>query len=175
MEFIRIRIADTALLNLIEKFLEAGYVDDGLLVTSDKGTPQGNILSPMLANIFLHCVLDEWFETDVKGHTKGYCELVRYADDFVCVVRYKEDASKIEKAFKNRFEKYGMKIHPTKSRNITFGRYEKENAEKDVRKPNVFDFLGFTHYCDKTRKGNFKLGRKTSIKKFRAKCREMKE
>ena len=175
MEFIRIRISDTALLNLIEKFLEAGYVDDGLLVTSDKGTPQGSILSPMLANIFLHYVLDEWFETIVKSHVKGYCELVRYADDFVCVVRYEEDARKIEKALKNRFNKYGLEIHPTKSRNITFGRFERENAVKQGRKANTFDFLGFTHYCDKSRKGSFKLGRKTSSKKFKAKCREMND
>ncbi len=175
MEFIRIRISDTALLNIIEKFLEAGYVDEGLLVRSDKGTPQGSILSPMLANIFLHYVLDEWFETTVKSHVKGYCELVRYADDFVCVVRYEEDARKIEKTLKNRFNKYGLEIHPTKSRNMTFGRYERENAIKQGRKANTFDFLGFTHYCDKSRRGNFKLGRKTSSKKFKTKCREMND
>ena len=173
MEFIRIRISDTSLLNLIEKFLEAGYVDEGLLVRSDKGTPQGSILSPMLANIFLHYVLDEWFETTVKSHVRGYCELVRYADDFVCVVRYEEDARKIEKALKNRFNKYGLEIHPTKSRNMTFGRFERANAVKQGRKANTFDFLGFTHYCDKSRRGYFKLGRKTSNKKFKTKCREM--
>ena len=83
MEFIRIRIRDTTLLNLIEKFLKAGYVDAGLLVTSEEGTPQGSILSPMLANIFLHYVLDTWYETIVKSHVRGYCELVRYADDFI--------------------------------------------------------------------------------------------
>jgi len=175
MEFIRIRITDTALLDLIEKFLKAGYIDDGQLVKSDKGTPQGSILSPMLANIFLHYVLDEWFETTVKSHVRGFCELVRYADDFVCVVRYIEDAERIEQALKNRFKKYGLEIHPTKSRRITFGSFEKVNAEKQNRRPNTFDFLGFTHYCDRSYKGKFKLGRKTSRKKFSAKCREMKE
>ncbi len=173
MEFIRIRITDTALLNLIGKFLKAGYIDDGQLVKSDTGTPQGSILSPMLANIFLHYVLDEWFETTVKRHARGFSELVRYADDFVCVVRYPDDARRIEQAIKNRFSKYGLEIHPTKSRNITFGRFERENARNQNRKPNTFDFLGFTHYCDVTRKGNFKLGRKTSRKKFSAKCRDM--
>jgi len=173
MDFIRIRISDTSLLNLIGKFLKAGYIDDGQLVRSDKGTPQGSILSPMLANIFLHYVLDEWFETTVKNHVRGYCELVRYADDFVCVVRYADDAEGIEQALKNRFNKYGLEIHPTKSRKITFGRFERENARKQNRKPNTFDFLGFTHYCEVSRKGNFKLGRKTSRKKFSAKCREM--
>ena len=175
MEFIRIRISDTALLNLIGKFLKAGYVDDGQLVKSDKGTPQGSIFSPMLANIFLHYVLDEWFETTVKNHVRGYCELVRYADDFVCVVRYVDDAERIEQALKNRFDKYGLEIHPTKSRRITFGHFERENARNQNRKPNTFDFLGFTHYCDISRKGRFKLGRKTSRKKFSAKCREMND
>jgi len=173
MEVIRIRITDTALLNLIGKFLKAGYIDEGQLVKSDKGTPQGSILSPMLANIFLHYVLDEWFETTVKNHVRGYCELVRYADDFVCLVRYADDAQRIEQALKDRFEKYGLEIHPTKSRKITFGRFERENAGKQNRKANTFDFLGFTHYCDTSRKGNFKLGRKTSRKKFSTKCREM--
>ena len=175
MDFIRIRISDTALLNLIGKFLKAGYIDDGQLVKSDKGTPQGSILSPMLANIFLHYVLDEWYETTVKKHVRGYCELVRYADDFVCVVRYADDAERIEQALKNRFDKYGLEIHPTKSRKITFGRFESDNARKQNRNPNTFDFLGFTHYCDTSRKGNFKLGRKTSRKKFSAKCREMND
>ena len=105
MDFIRVRITDPTLLNLIGKFLKAGYIDDGQLVKSDKGTPQGSILSPMLANIFLHYVLDEWFETTVKRHVRGFCELVRYADDFVCVVRYADDAERIEQALKNRFNK----------------------------------------------------------------------
>ena len=173
MDFIRVRIRDTTLLNLIGKFLKAGYVDDGQLVKSDKGTPQGSILSPMLANIFLHYVLDEWFGTTVQSHVRGFCELVRYADDFVCVVRYGDDAGRIEQALKNRFNKYGLEIHPTKSRKITFGRFERANAGNQNRKPNTFDFLGFTHYGDTSRKGNFKLGRKTSRKKLSAKCREM--
>jgi len=175
MDFIRVRITDTTLLNLIGKFLKAGYIDDGQLVTSDKGTPQGSILSPMLANIFLHYVLDEWFETTVKSHVRGFCELVRYADDFVCVVRYADDAERIEQALKNRFNKYGLEIHPTKSRRITFGRFERAKSRGQNRKPNTFDFLGFTHYCDTSGKGNFKLGRKTTRKKFSAKCREMND
>lgn len=173
MDFVRIRISDTALLNLIEKFLKAGYVDEGQLVKPGKGTPQGSVLSPMLANIFLHYVLDEWFEKTVKKHVRGYCELVRYADDFVCVVRYETEAKRIERGLKNRFKKYGLEIHPTKSRRISFGHFERQNAEKQNRKPNTFDFLGFTHYCDVSRRGKFKVGRKTSRKKFSAKCKEM--
>lgn len=175
MEFLKRRIADSSLLFLIGRFLKAGYVDDGLLAKTDRGTPQGSILSPILANIFLHNVLDVWFNTTVKDHLRGFCELVRYADDFVCVVRYAGDARKLEKALKNRFEKHGLQIHPKKSRNISFGRFERENAARQNRKPNTFDFLGFTHYCDVSRKGKFKLGRQTSRKKFVAKCKAMND
>jgi group II intron reverse transcriptase/maturase len=173
MELIRIRIVDTTLLDLIEEFLKAGYIDEGMLVRTDIGTPQGSILSPMLANIFLHYVLDTWFEETVKSHVSGFCELVRYADDFVCVVRYANDASRIERGLKNRLEKYGLEIHPTKSRNISYGRFESQNAKQQNRRANTFDFLGFTHYCDTSRNGKFKLGRKTSRKKFACKCKEM--
>ena len=173
VEFLRIRIKDTTLLNLIGKFLKAGYIDDGILVTPDAGTPQGSILSPMLANIFLHYVLDTWFEKTVKNHVIGFCEIVRYADDFVCVVRYANEAKRIERGFQNRFNKYGLEIHATKSQNISFGRFERENAGKQSRRPNTFDFLGFTHYCDKSRKGRFKVGRKTSRKKYSVKCKAM--
>lgn len=173
MKFIRIRIVDSTLLDLINRFLKAGYVDSGLVVKSDKGTPQGSILSPMLANIFLHYVLDTWYETTVKQQVRGFCELVRYADDFVCVVQYVGEASRIERALKNRFSKYGLEIHPDKSRAFSFGRFERENAKIQNRKPNTFDFLGFTHYWDKSRQGRFKVGRKTSRKKFKAKCKGM--
>ncbi|MBU1685681.1 group II intron reverse transcriptase/maturase [Patescibacteria group bacterium] len=173
MEFIRIRINDTTLLNLIEKFMKAGYIDDGVLVNSDTGTPQGSILSPMLANIFLHYVLDTWFKTTVKSHVRGFCEIVRYADDFVCVVSHIDDARRIRRGLENRFNKYGLEIHPIKSRNISFGRFERENAKAQNRRANTFDFLGFTHYCGRSRKDNFKVGRKTSRRKYIAKCREM--
>jgi len=173
MDVIRIRIRDTTLLNLIEKFLKAGYVDAGLLVRGDEGTPQGSILSPMLSNIFLHYVLDTWYENVVKSHVRGYCELVRYADDFICLVRYVDDAKRIEQGLHNRFNKYGLELHSRKTRRISFGHFERENAHRQDRRANTFDFLGFTHYCDTSRKGTFKVGRTTSRKKFTTKCKEM--
>ena len=173
LEFIKLRVRDTSLLFLIEKFLKAGYVDNNLLIKNEDGTPQGSILSPILSNIFLHYVLDEWFETTVKTHIRGYSELVRYADDYVCLVQYKTDADKIRTALENRFTKYKLTLHPDKTKVFSFGKFERGNAQNQNRKPNTFDFLGFTHFCDKTRQGYFKVGRKTAMKKFRAKIKEL--
>jgi len=173
IEFLNIRIKDSSLIFLIKRFLKAGYIDDNLLVKTEVGTPQGSILSPLLANIFLHYVLDTWFEQEVKTHTKGYCELIRYADDYVCLVQYKTDADKIRRALENRFNKYDLTLHPDKTRVFSFGRFERGNSQNQNRKANTFDFLGFTHFCDKTRNGYFKVGRKTAMKKFRAKIKEL--
>ncbi len=173
LDFLRTRIKDSSLLFLIERFLKAGYVDGSQLIKTDKGTPQGSILSPMLSNIFLHYVLDEWFNDVVQKHTKGYAELVRYADDFIILAQSESDANRILKALHNRFAKYKLQLHPGKTGIFSFGRNEKGNSTKEERKANTFDFLGFTHYCDKTRKGHFKVGRKTSAKKFRAKVKEL--
>lgn len=173
LDFLKIRIKDTSLLFLINRFLKAGYIDNNLLVKSDTGTPQGSILSPMLANIFLHYVLDQWFNNTVQNHINGYCEIVRYADDFICLVQFEDDANKILRALQNRFNKYKLQLHPDKTRVFSFGRLEKDNSISSNRKANTFDFLGFTHYCDKTRKGHFKVGRKTSAKKFRAKAKDL--
>lgn len=175
MEFLKIRIGDTALLELIGKFLKAGFMDKGEFNKTDKGTPQGSILSPLLSNVYLHYTLDKWFEETVKGHLRGFAELIRYADDFVIALQYQDDAARIETAVKNRFAKYALEIHPAKSRNISFGRFEKINATPRGRKPNTFDFLGFTHFCDQTRSGKFKLGRKTQRKKFIKACKAIHE
>ncbi len=111
----------------------------------------------------------------VKNHTDGFCELVRYADDFVCVVQYARDAARIERALQHRFERFSLEIHPEKSNRISFGRYEALNASKQGRRANTFDFLGFTHFCARTRTGRFKLGHKTSRKKSAAKCKDMNQ
>lgn len=175
LDFLGIRIKDSSLLFLIERFLKAGYIDAEHLVKTEKGTPQGSILSPMLSNIFLHYVLDKWFSDTVLHHVNGYAKLVRYADDYICLVQSKGDADRILKALNSRFSKYRLQLHPDKTSVFSFGRYEKQNALKSKRKANTFDFLGITHYCDITRKGYFKVGRKTSAKKFRAKVKDLNQ
>ena len=111
--------------------------------------------------------------TTEKIHIKGYRELVRYADDFVCLVQNESDALKIKRALENRFNRFKLTLHPDKTRVFSFGRFEKANSQNQNRKANTFDFLGFTHFCDKTRKGKFKVGRKTAMKKFRAKIKDL--
>jgi len=173
IEFLQVRIKDPSFLLLIRRFLKAGYFEAGRIVATEQGTPQGGNLSPILSNIFLHYVLDLWFEKKVKPHTRGACHLVRYADDFICMVRYTDDARRIEQALRERFAKFDLELHPVKTRVISFGRYERKNAKQQNRRAYTFDFLGFTHFCDTSRSGRFMVGRKTSRKKFRMKCKEM--
>ena len=173
MKFLGVRIKDPSFLLLIRRFLKAGYFEAGQIVETEQGTPQGGNISPALCNIFLHYVLDLWFENKIKPQLRGEARLVRYADDFVCMVQYQDDASYVEQALRERFAQFDLELHPEKTRGISFGRYERENADRQKRKANSFDFLGFTHYCDTSRTGNFKVGRKTSRKKFRMKCTAM--
>ena len=173
VKFLEVRIKDPSFLLLIRRFLKAGYLEAGRIVATDRGTPQGGNLSPILSNIFLHYVLDLWFEKRIKAQTRGVCYVVRYADDFICMVQYVDDARHIEQALRERFAQFELELHPEKTRVISFGRFERENAKRQKRSPNTFDFLGFTHYCSMSRKGRFLVNRKTSRKKFRKKCQEM--
>lgn len=172
MDFLKERINDPNFLRIIERFLKAGYKDSGLLVATEKGTPQGGNLSPLLANIFLHYVLDLWFEKAVKPMLNGECYLIRYADDFVILVRYQEDAARIVALLRERFKKFGLELHPDKTHVKSFGRFEGQNAEKQGRNANTFTFLGFTHFCDINRRGGFVVGHRTSGKRFRDKCKD---
>lgn len=173
MKFLQVRIRDSSLLLLIRRFLKAGYMESGTWIRPDEGTPQGGNLSPMLANIFLHYVLDLWFVRQVQPRVSGRCELVRYADDFICMVQQQRMAYELEGRLRERFGKFGLCLHPQKTRTISFGRYERQNARRRNRRANTFEFLGFTHYCGRNRKGGFLLGRKTSGKKFRKACIEI--
>ena len=175
MKCLQVRIKDPSFLLLIQRFLKAGYFEAGQIVATEQGTPQGGNLSPMLSNIFLHYVLDLWFEKRIKRQVRGVCFLVRYADDFVCMVQYQDDALHILEALRERFTQFDLALHPEKTRVISFGRYERQNAQRQKRRPNTFDFLGFTHYCDRSRRGKFMVGHQTSRKKFRKKCGELND
>ena len=173
MEYLGRRIKDPSFLRIIGRFLKAGYKDTDLLVESVKGVPQGGTLSPMLANVFLHYVLDEWFEKEIKPQVKGECHLVRYCDDFIVLVQFKDDAHMLVELLSRRFEQYDLALHPEKTCVVSFGRYERDNAQNQKRKANTFCFLGLTHYCTRSRHGGFLVGRRTSAKKFRKKVREL--
>jgi hypothetical protein len=150
-------------------------MEEGKYMEVDRGTPQGGVVSPILANIYLHYVLDLWFEKAVKKQLKGYAQLIRYGDDFIVCFQGGSEARAFEEMLRQRLGKFGLKIAEGKSRVIGFGRYEWEKARREGTRVATFDFLGFTHYCDKTRKGKFKLGRKTSSKKFRQKMKAVNQ
>lgn len=173
MEFLKRRIADPNIQRLIGRFLKQGVMEEGKYYEVDKGTPQGGILSPLLANIYLHYCLDIWFKEVIEKRAIGYCRLIRYADDFVVGFQKVADARAFEEALKKRLNRFGLKISNEKSRIIPFGRYPWLDAQKKGRRLATFDFLGFTHYCTKTGKGHFKLGRKTAKAKFRQRIKEL--
>jgi len=173
MRMLEEKIADKNLLKIIKRFLKAGVMEAGKLYQTEEGTPQGGILSPTLSNIYLHYILDLWMEKLIKRDMQGYVELLRYCDDFVVLVQYKKEAEKILDKLCKRLNKFGLDLSKEKTRLIEFGRYARINAEKRGKKPDTFDLLGFTHFSDKTRKGNFKVGRKTRRKKFNLSLKKM--
>lgn len=169
MKCLGVRINDPSLMRLVARFLKSGVMEDGKLQAMEIGTPQGGNLSPVISNIFLHYVLDLWFGKKVKPTFKGYSKYCRFADDFVVCFERQEEAEAFGKLLRERLEKFGLKVSEKKSRILEFGRRAWRKCQEGEPRPATFDFLGFTHYCDKTRKGAFKLGRKTSSKKLRAK------
>jgi group II intron reverse transcriptase/maturase len=166
-EFVSRRVRDGVLRRLIGKWLKAGVMEDGGLSFFETGTPQGGVISPLLANIYLHYVLDEWFEKQVKPVMRGKCRLIRYADDFVIVFQLRYDAERVMAVISKRFEKYGLTVHPDKTKLTDFrspNHSERRRANDNGqggRKPQTFDLLGFTHYWVKTYKGNWAVRRKT--------------
>jgi RNA-directed DNA polymerase len=175
LKMLQVRIKDPSLLLLIRRFLKAGYIAEGRLVKTEQGTPQGGNLSPMLANIFLHYVLDLWLEKRIKPQMAGEVYLIRYADDFLIMVQKQSDACMVEQALRDRFKKFSLTLHPEKTRTISFSPKEPENAKRHGRKPYTFEFLGFTHFWFRTREGWYMLSRRTSAKRFRRACRAMNE
>lgn len=169
------KITDGNFLRLIRRFLKAGYMEEMVMMQTEEGTPQGGIISPILSNIYLHYALDLWVEKRLKVNLMGYVEMVRYCDDFVLLVQYKEEAENAMTFLKERLSKFGLVLSGEKTRRIEFGRFSKENAEKRGEKPDTFNFLGFTHYVDKTRNGKFKVGRKTRKDKLNRSLKEFGE
>lgn len=173
MEFLKHRIRDTKILNLIKRFLKAGIMEDDKIQESKQGVPQGGSLSPLLANIYLHYALDLWFDKIVVKNCRGEAYITRFADDFVACFQHANDANRFYEALKKRLDKFKLRISEEKTKVIEFGRFaERDVKRKKGHKPETFDFLGITHYCGRSRKGRFKIKWKTSKKKFNAKVKE---
>ena len=167
-------IKDPRIIRLIKRFLKAGIVEKTKIKETTEGTPQGSILSPVLANIYMYYVIALWFEKKIKPNMRGEAYIIIYADDIVCCFQYKNEAEIfVNKLLPERLNKFNLELAEDKTRLIEFGRFAKQNSKNG--KVETFDFLGFTHYCSKGKKGNFRVKRKTSRKKFKAKVKEFKE
>jgi RNA-directed DNA polymerase len=166
VKFLRHRIGDERVIRLIIRMLKSGIMEDGLVRATEKGTPQGSILSPLLSNIYLHYVLDLWFSQRVSKTSRGEAHYFRFADDFVACFQYRDEAERFRQSLKERLKEFGLEVAEEKTRCIEFGRFARENATKRGAKPKEFTFLGFTHYCGKTKEGYFKVKRRTSHKKL---------
>jgi len=164
--FLQQRLRDGVVLRLIGKWLNAGVMEDGAVTHPDTGSPQGGVVSPVLANVYLHYVLDQWFAREVQPRLKGRAYVVRYADDFVIGFTEDEDARRVMAVLPKRFGKYGLTIHPDKTRLLPFRKPQGTRTGPDSDAPGTFDFLGFTHFWARSRKGNWVLKRKTAADRF---------
>jgi len=173
VRFIESRIKDTNITRLVRRMLKAGIMRDFQYEETDEGSGQGSVCSPIIANIYMHYVLLWWFKERVKPFLRGYADIIVYADDFVCCFQNKEDAEKFYEKLKHRVRHFGLELEESKSRLIEFGKNAEERCRKNGNKPETFTFLGFTHYCSKSRNGKFRVKRKTSKKKFAKKCMEV--
>ena len=177
MRFIEHRISDRRILKLIEQTLQAGVMDEGQWNRSETGIPQGGVLSPLLANIYLHYAFDQWANQWRKRYARGEVYIVRYADDIITCFQYETDGQAFKRALEQRLAKFKLKLHPRKTKLIEFGRFAIGTyRQKNLGKPETFDFLGFTHICGRRRKdGKFTLRRQTIAKRQRAKLNEIRQ
>ena len=173
IRFIGSRIKDPNIIRLVRRMLKAGIMNNYEFEENEEGSGQGSVCSPIISCIYMHYVLVWWFKEVITPKLKGYAGLVVYADDFVVTFQYKSDAEWFYEHLKHRMGHFGLSLEEEKSRLIEFGRYAKERCRKVGTKPGTFTFLGFTHYCSKSRNGRFRVKRKTSKKKFAKKCREV--
>ena len=181
LKFVEHRVGDPRIISLIRRWLKAGVMVDGKLEASELGTPQGGSISVLLSNLYLHYVLDLWFEKAIKPKLKGECYLIRYIDDFIVCFQYKSDAIKFREVLEKRLAKFALQIEPNKTRLVEFGRFTSKHTKERDEKMETIYFLGFTHFCTRNRKGNFMVGRKTeksrfkrSVKKITDKMREIR-
>jgi RNA-directed DNA polymerase len=176
LKFLAHRIQDKRIQRTVKRILKAGVSEDGSVTISDDGTPQGGVISPLLANIYLHYALDLWFERIYRKSCTGYARLIRYADDFVVCFQFKADAERFRVELGQRLGKFNLEVEPTKTKVMEFGRFAVRSAKKRGERAETFDFLGLTHYCGTTRNGTgFRMKRVTARKKFIAKLRIFKE
>ena len=175
VKFVDHRVADRRVVRLIQKWLSAGVLEDGKRIRSEVGTVQGGSISPLLANIYLHYVFDLWARQWRRKHAQGDVIVVRFADDFVAGFQHRTDAERFLAELRDRFRRFGLELHPEKTRLIEFGRFAAERRKRRSEgKPETFNFLGFTHSCGKTRKGTFAVLRQTMRKRLQAKLRAVK-
>jgi RNA-directed DNA polymerase len=168
LRFVEHRVGDPRLISLIRRWLKASILEDGEIHANEEGTPQGGSISVLLSNVYLHYVLDLWFERVAKPRLKGEAYLVRYIDDFVMCFQYRADALRVQKALCQRLRKFSLTLEPTKTKLVEFGRYAQRHASKrGRRRPETIYFLGFTLYCTLNRKGNFRVGMRTEKARLR--------
>jgi group II intron reverse transcriptase/maturase len=176
IRFVEHRVGDCRILRLIRKWLKAGVMEDGSLVPTEAGTPQGAVISPLLANIYLHYAFDLWADRWRKKHAMGQVIVVRYADDIVIGFQHRREAERFMADMRQRLEKFALSLHPEKTRLIEFGRFAaKDRESRGLGKPETFNFLGFTHICSRSRGGAFQLKRQTRRDRMRARLRAIKE
>ena len=176
-KFIAHRVGDKRVQRMIVRFLKAGVMEEGWRYVSDEGVPQGGSISPILANVYLHYVLDLWFERRFRQSCKGAARMIRYADDYVACFEKEEEARRFQAEMIERLAAFGLEGEPTKTKVLAFGPRAKQHAqEQGTSKPETFDFLGFTHYCSRSRNGKrFRMKRVTARKKFREKLADFQQ
>ena len=167
LQFVQHRVGDPRMINLIRRWLKAGILEEGQLHINEVGTVQGGSISVLLSNLYLHYVLDLWFEKVVKPRLKGEAYLIRFIDDFVVCFQYRADAIRFQNVLHKRLDKFSLKIEPNKTRLVEFGRFAHRHTKRRGEKLETVYFLGFTHFCTRNFKGNFKVGRKTEKSRFR--------
>ena len=176
MRFLEHRVGDPVLLRIIRRLLKAGVMEAGVFTASEAGTPQGGLVSPVLANIYLHYVLDLWFEKRYVRTCKGQGYLIRYADDFVACFTHEEDARRFMDELTERLAVFGLEVEPSKTCLLRFGSRAASDCQKDgSKRPSTFDFLGFTHYVGKSRRGRFVLGRRSQRTRIAKKLKEVSD